>query len=94
LKNRLKAMELLTAKLEALHEEEQSRKHAETRANQIGTGDRSEKIRTYNFPQNRITDHRIKESWHTVEATLGGALGPIVEAMQAATTAGDEAVAQ
>ena len=94
LKNRIKAMEMLTAKLEALHEEEQAAKHAAVRKGQIGTGDRSEKIRTYNFPQNRITDHRIKESWHTVEATLGGALSPIVEAMQAAANAGDEAVAE
>jgi len=94
LKNRIKAMELLTAKLEAIFEEEQAAKHAAVRKNQIGTGDRSEKIRTYNFPQNRITDHRIKESWHTVEATLAGNLGPIVEAMQAAANAGDEAVAE
>lgn len=82
LKNREKAMTLLIAKLEMLHEEEEAKKHAETRRNQIGTGDRSEKIRTYNFPQNRITDHRIKESWHTIEATLGGRLDEIVEALQ------------
>jgi peptide chain release factor 1 len=94
LKNRIKAMELLTAKLEAIFEEEQAAKHAAVRKNQIGTGDRSEKIRTYNFPQNRITDHRIKESWHTVEATLAGNLGPIVEAMQEAANAGDEAVVE
>jgi len=94
LKNRIKAMEMLTAKLEALHEEEEAKKHAAVRSNQIGTGDRSEKIRTYNFPQNRITDHRIKESWHTVEATLGGALGPIVEAMQKASSDVDGAVAE
>jgi len=94
LKNRIKAMEMLTAKLEAIFEEEQAAKHAAVRKGQIGTGDRSEKIRTYNFPQNRITDHRIKESWHTVEATLAGALGPIVEAMKAAAAAGDEAVAE
>ncbi len=85
LKNRIKALELLTAKLEALHEEEEARKHAAVRKGQIGTGDRSEKIRTYNFPQNRITDHRIKETWHTIEATLGGSLQPIVDAMQEAT---------
>lgn len=84
LKNREKAMMMLIAKLEALHEEEEARKHAEVRSKQIGTGDRSEKIRTYNFPQNRITDHRIKESWHTIEATLGGDLQPIIDAMQKA----------
>jgi peptide chain release factor 1 len=82
LKNRIKAMEMLTAKLEALHEEEEMRKHAATRKNQIGTGDRSEKIRTYNFPQNRITDHRIKQSWHSIDATLGGDISPIVTALQ------------
>jgi len=86
LKNRTKAMEMLTAKLEMLHEEEEAKKHAETRRNQIGTGDRSEKIRTYNFPQNRITDHRIKESWHTIEQTLGGRLDDIVSALQNAVT--------
>ncbi len=87
LKNREKAMAMLTAKLESLHEEEEAKKHAEVRSKQIGTGDRSEKIRTYNFPQNRITDHRIKESWHTVEATLGGDLQPIVDAMHEAEAA-------
>lgn len=89
LKNRIKAMEMLTAKLEALHEEEEARKHAAVRKNQIGTGDRSEKIRTYNFPQNRITDHRIKQSWHTVEATLAGNLAPIVETLQSIAAEGD-----
>jgi peptide chain release factor 1 len=87
LKNREKAMAMLVAKLEMLHEEEQMKQHAEARKNQIGTGDRSEKIRTYNFPQNRITDHRIKETWHTIEGTLGGDLDPIVSAMHAAANA-------
>ena len=82
LKNREKAMAALTAKLELLHEEKMARTHAETRRKQIGTGDRSEKIRTYNFPQNRITDHRIKQSWYTIEATLSGQLGPIVESLR------------
>lgn len=91
LKNREKAMAALIAKLESIHEEEQMRKHAETRKNQIGTGDRSEKIRTYNFPQNRITDHRIKQSWHTIEATMGGNLSPIVETLQA-FAAGDGSI--
>lgn len=89
LKNREKAMTMLTAKLESLHEEEEAKKHAETRKHQIGTGDRSEKIRTYNFPQNRITDHRIKESWHTIEATLAGNLSAIVTALQTAASGGE-----
>lgn len=84
LKNREKAMALLIAKLEVVHEEEESKKHAATRKAQIGTGDRSEKIRTYNFPQSRITDHRIKESWHNLEKVMGGELDLIVEAMQRA----------
>lgn len=90
LKNRERAMTMLIAKLESLHEEEEAKKHAETRKNQIGTGDRSEKIRTYNFPQNRITDHRIKESWHTIEATLAGDLSAIVKALQTAAAGGEE----
>ncbi len=84
LKNREKAMTLLIAKLEMLHEEEEARKHAETRKNQIGTGDRSEKIRTYNFPQSRVTDHRLKESWYNIEEIMTGRLEPIFEAMRRA----------
>lgn len=86
LKNREMAMTMLVAKLEMLHEEEEAKKHAATRKKQIGTGDRSEKIRTYNFPQNRITDHRIKQSWHTIETTFAGDLDPIVEALQEAAS--------
>lgn len=84
LKNREKAMGILMAKLEQLHEEEEVKKHAAVRRDQIGTGDRSEKIRTYNFPQNRITDHRIKESWHNIEEVMAGKLDGIVEALQGA----------
>lgn len=84
LKNREKAMAMIIAKLEMMHEEEEAKQHAATRKNQIGTGDRSEKIRTYNFPQSRITDHRIKESWHALENILHGELGAIVEALQTA----------
>jgi peptide chain release factor 1 len=84
LKNREKAMSLLIAKLEALHDEEEIKKHAAERKNQIGTGDRSEKIRTYNYPQNRITDHRIKVSWHNIDGIVGqGLLEPVVTALQA-----------
>ncbi len=84
LKNREKAMSLLVAKLESLHDEEEMKKHAAERKHQIGTGDRSEKIRTYNFPQNRITDHRIKVSWHNIEGiVMNGGLDPVIEALQA-----------
>lgn len=93
LKNREKAMTLLVAKLEAAHEEEEAKKHASVRKNQIGTGDRSEKIRTYNFPQNRITDHRIKVSWHNIEATMSGQLEPMVAALKEYAAQGGEDVA-
>lgn len=83
LKNREKAMQILVAKLEAVHAEEEAKKHAHERKNQIGTGDRSEKIRTYNFPQSRITDHRIKQSWHNIELVMQGQLNDIVAALQA-----------
>lgn len=81
-KNREKAMSILTAKLELIHEEAEAKKHAAERRSQIGTGDRSEKIRTYNIPQSRITDHRIKESWHNIEEILAGKLDPIIDALQ------------
>jgi len=88
LANREKAMAILSAKLEALAVEEEARKHADLRAGQIGTGDRSEKIRTYNFLQDRVTDHRIKESWHNLPKILQGGIDPIVEALQAAAAGG------
>ena len=78
-------MAVLVAKLELLHEEEEAKKHSETRRNQIGTGDRSEKIRTYNIPQSRITDHRIKESWHNIEEILDGGLAPVIAALASAS---------
>lgn len=84
LKNRVLAMSMLQAKLEVLAEEEEAKKHSATRKAQIGTGDRSEKIRTYNAPQNRVTDHRIKESWHNFEDILNGELETIFEALEKA----------
>jgi len=81
LKNRERAMSILQAKLEALEEEKQSKSLAGERKDQIGTGDRSEKIRTYNFPQDRVTDHRIKESWHNLEGILSGEIDDIIEAL-------------
>ena len=88
LNNRLKALEILSAKLETLYEEEEAKKHADLRSGQIGTGDRSEKIRTYNFPQDRVTDHRLKESWHNLPKIMVGGISPIVEALQAAAAGG------
>lgn len=82
LKNREKAMSILTAKLELMKEEEEAKKFAANRASQIGTGDRSEKIRTYNVLQDRITDHRIKESWHNLPKIMAGSLGPVVEMLK------------
>src|ERR1035437_1556385 len=77
LANREKAMQILVAKLEFLHEEEEARKHAAERKEQIGTGDRSEKIRTYNYLQDRVTDHRLKESWHNLPKILAGGIDEI-----------------
>ena len=89
-KNRDRAMSILTAKLDALHEEEQARVHAKERRDQIGSGDRSEKIRTYNFPQNRITDHRIKTSWHNIEEVMQGHVEDIISSLQTAADTGGE----
>ncbi len=71
-KNKEKAMSILIAKLEAKKEEEESKKFAGERKDQIGTADRSEKIRTYNILQDRITDHRVKHSWYNIENILAG----------------------
>ncbi len=77
--NREKAMEILRAKLYEMQSQESRVKSQESRREQIGTGDRSEKIRTYNFPDDRITDHRIGKKWHSIEKVLDGELDPIVK---------------
>jgi len=79
--NKERAMSIVLAKLQALKEEEEAKKFNANKKGQIGTGDRSEKIRTYNVLQDRITDHRIKRSWHNIEAILAGKLDPIIEAL-------------
>ena len=81
-KNRDKAMSILVAKLEILKEEEEAKKFSAERKEQIGTADRSEKVRTYNILQDRITDHRIKESWHNIEKIFAGDLGPIIKTLE------------
>ena len=81
-RNREKALGILRAKLAAQKKEEQEKKVTGERRAQIGTGERSEKIRTYNFPQDRITDHRIKESWSNIGRIMDGNLDVIIEALQ------------
>ncbi|HUY62476.1 MAG TPA: PCRF domain-containing protein [Candidatus Paceibacterota bacterium] len=86
--NREKAMQILMAKLEQLQEEKEAKAHAAERKAQIGTGDRSEKIRTYNYLQDRVTDHRLKESWHNLPKVMAGGIGDIIAALHAAAAAG------
>ncbi|HUQ30453.1 MAG TPA: PCRF domain-containing protein [Candidatus Paceibacterota bacterium] len=86
--NREKAMQILSAKIEQRHEEEEAKKHAAERKSQIGTGDRSEKIRTYNFLQDRVTDHRLKESWHNLPKIMAGYIDDMVDALKTAAASG------
>jgi peptide chain release factor 1 len=82
LANREKAMMILTAKLQQMKEEEEAAKYSADRKNQIGTADRSEKIRTYNFPQDRVTDHRIKTSWSNIPGIMQGQISKIIDALE------------
>lgn len=87
LKNRARAMQILRSRLVAAEEEKRMKEQKDERKSQIGTGDRSEKIRTYNYPQDRITDHRIKQSWHEIFKVLEGNIDDIVEALKQADLA-------
>lgn len=79
--NRELAMEILRSKLYQLEEEKRMLAVSSQRSTQIGAGERPEKIRTYNFPQNRVTDHRIGKSWPNLEKILDGELGPIISSL-------------
>ena len=81
IKNREKGMRVLRARLYEMEMEKQQQALAKERKAQVGTGDRSEKIRTYNFPQNRVTDHRIGLTLHQLGDVMDGKLGPIVDAL-------------
>jgi len=80
--NKEKALQVLRSRLLALEEEKRLKELGEKRKAQIGTGDRSEKIRTYNFPQDRVTDHRIKKNWHNIKDILDGNLDPIISTLK------------
>ena len=80
-KNKAKALRVLRARLLEREREEAARSRAEARRSQIGHGDRSEKIRTYNFPQNRVTDHRIGVSVHDIDGVLAGRLDDFIDAL-------------
>lgn len=83
-KNKASAMAVLRSRLLKQREEEERAKYAAERRNQIGSGDRSERIRTYNFPQNRLTDHRIGLTLYNLPQVMEGDIGPIVSALQKA----------
>ncbi len=86
-KNRDKAMKLLRAKLYDMKTAEQNEKIASERRSQVGTGDRSERIRTYNYPQGRVTDHRIGLTTHSMENFLNGDIGFMIESLATADAA-------
>ena len=86
-KNKDKALKMLRAKLYDIKQREQSEKVASDRRSQVGTGDRSEKIRTYNYPQNRVTDHRIGLTLHSLDSFINGNIGQMIDSLIAADTA-------
>lgn len=81
LKNKEKAMKVLMTRLFEVEEEKRLKELGDARLSSIGSGDRSEKIRTYNFPQDRVTDHRIKQSWNNLPGIMDGNIGDIVETL-------------
>lgn len=85
--NREIAMDILRARLYQMEEEKRQSALSSQRSAQLGSGDRSEKIRTYNYPQDRVTDHRVKQSWSKIESIMAGNLDKIVSALQNSVSA-------
>jgi peptide chain release factor 1 len=83
IKNRAKALRVLRSRLYEIEMEKQQKALADERRSMIGTGDRSEKIRTYNFPQNRVSDHRIGLTLHRLDSIMNGDIGEIIDALSA-----------
>jgi len=81
LQNKIRALNVLRARLYEIELEKQQREQIETRRSQVGSGERAEKIRTYNFPQDRVTDHRIGSTWHNLPRILDGDLDPLIDAL-------------
>jgi len=81
LQNKVKAISVLKARLYAMEEEKKAKEEGALRLAQVGTGDRSEKIRTYNFPQDRVTDHRINQNFSNLPAIMSGDIGHIIDAL-------------
>jgi peptide chain release factor 1 len=90
LKNKNKAMRVLRSRLYDLEEEKKQKERSEARKSQVGSGDRSERIRTYNFPQNRLTDHRLNLTLYKLEIILSGELDEVIEALK--VEAGEKAM--
>ncbi len=84
LKNMAKAMTVLRSRLLEKAQAEKDAAEASLRKNQVGSGDRSEKIRTYNFPQGRVTDHRVNVTIHQLDAFMQGLIEPVLEPLRAA----------
>ena len=80
--NKEKAMQILRSRLLAQEEEKKRKEQSDERLSQVGGGDRSDKVRTYNFPQDRITDHRINQSWYGIDKIIDGGVGVIIDALR------------
>lgn len=84
IKNREKAMKTLKSKLYDFYRSQADKEYADARKTQVGTGDRSERIRTYNFPQGRVTDHRINFTLYSLDSFMNGDIGQMIEALRLA----------